>query len=122
MKNLLFTLLFLVGSSSVMANDFTYEGDWYTVRNRRLEGKMTSVVTWAGEKNGVDQWKGKFYGVWHGVRFSYDVVFSGKPDKLVGKATVDGVSYDWKGKLTKQNFTGEFESHRYDGTFSLKRK
>ena len=106
MKYALIALLLLM-CMPVAADEFTYEGPWYTgvtedgrrTGRRRLEGIMTCVV----KSTGKDKWDGRFFGVWHGVKFSYDVKFTGKPNNLKGKATIDGASYTWEGKMAQES-------------------
>ena len=117
MKYLIATLLLLI-CSSAMAEEFVYEGDWVTT-NRRLDGKMTAVVTYGPEKG---KWKSRFYGIWQGVDFDYTVDFTGPVDKLVGKATIDGASYDWQGTISQEAFKATFGGSRYRGHFDMKRK
>jgi hypothetical protein len=93
-----------------------YEGTWVTT-NRPLEGTLQCTVT----KLGDDKWRGDFTGEWQRQKFSYTVEFSGPPEKLTGKATIDGASYDWTGKMTEKEFTGKFGGSRYEGSFHLTR-
>lgn len=93
-----------------------FQGKWITVKGKFLEGIMTCNV------NSVDQksWTGTFYGTWQGVDFSYDVVWTGPKENLIGTATVDGVPYRWTGSISPEGrFKGEFKSPRYDGSFDL---
>ncbi len=102
------------------AEDGLYEGVWHTT-NRKLDGTMTCAVKNLGE----EKWTGRFYGVWQGVPFDYTVQFSGKPDKLTGKATIDGADYTWSGDMGTEDgerFKGSFGGNRYSGYFDLKRK
>lgn len=104
-----------------MADDLTYSGTWVTTKNRQLDGTMTCVATDMGQ----DKWKGHFYGEWQGRKFSYNVEFTGTPDKLVGKAVIDGADYDWTGVMDAQlpgSFKGTFTGSRYTGSFDLKEK
>lgn len=120
MKKALLTLALLFGSFGTAAAAITYEGTWVTT-NRKLDGTMTAVV----DDLGGDRWKGKFFGVWMGRKFSYDVEWTGKPDDLTGKAVIDGASYTWKGKMaptTPGSFEGTFTGSRYTGYFKLKEK
>jgi len=109
-----FTLLLC--SAAALAEDRVYEGTWNTT-NRPLDGTMTCVVTDLGDNH----WRGVFSGVWQGQEFSYKVEFSGPPEKLRGKATIDGADYVWTGAMGKE-FTGQFTGNRYDGSFRLKLK
>lgn len=95
----------------------SYSGTWNTV-NRRLNGTMTCDIT---HREG-DKWKGRFHGEWQGQRFSYNVEWSGPPEKLVGKARIDGASYEWKGEIKDDVFKGEFTGSRYNGHFNLKKR
>ncbi len=115
------SLMLLLCCGWAMADDLKYEGTWVTVKNRKLNGDMTCVVT----ENGKDKWKGHFYGTWEGRKFSYNVDFTGPPDKLVGKAVIDGADYDWTGEIGAQSpgwFKGSFTGNRYTGSFDLKQK
>ncbi|HEY2413262.1 MAG TPA: hypothetical protein VGI40_13515, partial [Pirellulaceae bacterium] len=90
MKSLLFSaavaLCSAAGfSAAAVAEDATYEGPWHTT-NRKLDGTMTCAVKDLGD----EKWSGRFYGQWQGVPFDYTVAFSGPPEKLQGKATIDG--------------------------------
>lgn len=69
----------LTNAEALSKKETIYEGTWVTT-NRRLDGRMTCVVTEAGE----NRWTGHFYGVWQGVEFSYKVNFNGPPEKNVG--------------------------------------
>ena len=127
MKSAILALLLM--STPVVAEELVYEGPWYTgitedgkpTGRRKLEGIMTAVVTPVGK----GQWQGRFYGVWHGVKFDYNVKFTGNAKKLRGKAIIDGASYDWKAVIGQQSpgwFSGTFTGSRYDGYFKLKEK
>lgn len=120
MKSILAGLVLLGASATVLARDTVYEGTWVTT-NRKLDGPMTCVVTDLGD----NQWQGHFYGVWEGVDFSYKVKFTGPPEKLRGRAVIDGADYEWTGKIRpgpKGSFEGTFWGNRYLGSFTLKRK
>lgn len=98
--------------------DLVYEGTWVTT-NRKLDGTLTCVVTPLGE----NRWRGQFSGAWEGAGFSYAVDFTGPPDKLHGRAVIDGADYEWTGALTPGpggSFRGSFGGSRYVGSFSLK--
>ena len=102
------------------AKETTYEGTWRTT-NRRLDGRMTCVVRELGD----ERWNGHFYGVWQGVSFSYRVTFSGPPNKLSGKAEIDGADYAWTGAIkpgAPATFVGSFDGNRYRGDFHLAQK
>lgn len=130
MKNFLLALLLALPCVSaaplpqqVVAQDkkdLVYEGTWKTT-NRKLDGTMIAEVT----DLGGGKWKGRFYGVWQGVKFDYKVEFSGPPDKLTGKARIDGADYNWKGSMGTESpgfFKGTFDGSRYIGSFDLKTK
>ena len=102
------------------AKDLVYEGAWVTT-NRQLDGTMTCVVTDLGD----NKWRGHFHGVWFGQEFSYEVEFSGPPDKLRGQAVIDGADYEWTGQMSKGatgRFKGKFWGSAYNGYFNLKQK
>ena len=50
-----FTSVHAVGITA----ETVFEGDWQTT-NRKLDGKMTCVVTDLGS----EKWRGRFYGIW----------------------------------------------------------
>lgn len=105
---------------AISADDGVYEGTWRTT-NRRLDGTMTCVAK--DQQDG--KWTGRFYGIWQGVPFDYTVAFTGNPDKLTGKATIDGADYTWTGDMSTEDggrFKGTFGGNRYTGYFDLKRK
>jgi hypothetical protein len=102
------------------AADLVYEGEWHTT-NRKLDGTMTCVVTDLGNET----WRGRFFGVWQGVRFDYPVTFTGPPSNLSGTATIDGANYVWKGQISEsspRSFKGTFGGTRYTGHFDLEEK
>src|SRR3954463_2138316 len=106
MRNMLLAMLLLVPPSRASAEDRVYEGTWLT-SNRPLDGTMTCVVTDLGD----NQWRGHFSGTWEGQEFSYKVDFPGPPEKLHGRATIDGAEYEWFGEITKGppgTFKGRF--------------
>ena len=111
-------LTFLAGAicSSALANELVYSGTWKTT-NRPLEGEMTCVVTPVAK----DAWQGRFYGVWQGVSFDYTVDFVGPPSELIGTATIDGASYEWRGWIQRDRFKATFTGDRYEGSFDLER-
>jgi hypothetical protein len=128
MKNLIIVLL-LMFTTPAIAEEFVYEGPWYTgvteegvpTGRRKLQGRMTANI----KRTGKDTWEGRFHGIWHGVKFSYVVKFKGPPNKLKGKAVIDGASYSWSGIMGQQSpgwFNGNFDGSRYDGYFKLKEK
>jgi len=115
---LLLALLFTTSvSMSVAAQEMVFEGPWRTT-NRKLDGKMTCVVT----KVGVEKWRGRFQGIWNGVAFDHTVDFSGPTSNLRGQATIDGANYTWSGAIDEQGprrFRGTFGGSRYEGLFEL---
>ena len=120
MSNRLIVALFLVQAGAASAGDRVYEGTWVTT-NRPLDGTMTCVVTELGE----NRWRGHFSGVWHGQAFAYTVVFSGPPERLRGRAVIDGADYEWTGEMAEGSsgrFKGKYWGNRYEGSFTLKRK
>jgi hypothetical protein len=120
MKKVLLALVLALFGGTATAEDLVYEGTWVTT-NRQLDGRMTCVATDLGS----NKWKGRFYGVWQGRKFDYTVEWTGTPDKLTGKATIDGAKYDWKGEMGAQSpgwFKGSFTGNRYIGSFDLKEK
>jgi len=113
-------LVLLASCAAAGAKDLVYEGTWVTT-NRQLDGTMTCVVTDLGD----NKWRGHFYGVWSGQKFSYKVDFRGPPDKLRGQAVIDGADYEWTGEMGKGSpgsFKGKFWGSRYTGHFALKQK
>jgi hypothetical protein len=112
-------------SGSVAAEDAIYEGLWRTT-NRKLDGTMTCIVRDLGrDQSGQTKWSGRFYGIWQGVPFDYTVAFAGPPEKLTGKAQIDGADYTWTGDMNADadgRFKGTFGGNRYTGYFDLKRK
>jgi hypothetical protein len=109
---------FLLFLCSECRAEYVYSGTWVTVKNRKLNGTMDCVLTRVDK----EKWKGKFSGVYGGSPFSYSVDWIGKPDRLSGQSRIDGVEYEWTGKITKSVFEGNFKSRRYDGSFNLKTK
>lgn len=96
----------------------TFEGEWRTTRNRRLDGIMKCHV----RRNG-DVYDCRFWGTWQGIDFEYNVKFDGPLDDLKGHpCTIDGARYQWKGSIVDGVFKGDYESNRYDGWFELKEK
>jgi len=118
MKAMLFGAVVAI-CSTAWGEDAVYEGDWHTT-NRKLDGTMACAVKDLGE----GKWSGRFYGVWQGVPFDYTVTFSGPPDKLQGKATIDGADYLWSGNFNSDEgrFKGNFGGNRYSGYFDLAKK
>src|SRR5438552_1471898 len=117
MRTILLGVLLLAPSGTAVAKELGYEGTWVTT-NRPLEGTMTCVITDLGN----DTWRGRFSGVWEGQPFSYTVQFSGPPERLRGRAVIDGADYEWTGAMDADSFKGRFGGNRYEGSFSLKRK
>lgn len=97
----------------------TYEGTWVTT-NRPLDGVMTCELVDFGN----ERWSGHFYGEWQGAPYSYKVDISGPPERLQGKARIDGAHYDWTGAIDRKTgmFTATFGGERYFGSFNLKAK
>lgn len=93
----------------------TFEGRWDTTRHKRLDGIMKCHVT----KQSDERWKGRFWGVWQGVSYDYNVEFEGPLDNLRGKAIIDGAPYEWSGSIQGGEFKAEFNG-LYLGSFSLK--
>src|SRR5690349_20668785 len=98
MRNILICLVVLVLSATAGAKDLVYEGTWVTT-NRKLDGPITCVVTDLGDNH----WRGHFYGAWQGATFSYLVDFSGPPEKLRGRAVIDGANYEWIGTMGNES-------------------
>jgi hypothetical protein len=120
MKTILMTIVLMLCCGTAMAAELVYEGTWLTT-NRKLDGTMTCVVT----DKGKDKWQGRFYGIWQGVKFDYKVDWSGPPEKMIGKAMIDGANYEWTGEMTPETpgtFKGKFTGDRYTGSFDLKQK
>src|SRR5262245_29827917 len=117
MRTFLTCLVLLVSAASACARDLVYRGTWVTT-NRKLDGALTCVVTDLGD----DRWRGHFYGSWNGREFSYKVDFRGPPEKLRGRAVIDGADYEWTGQMTGGRFKGKFWGNRYRGHFSLEQE
>jgi len=119
MKFLVFVILFFAFSLTAMGQekDYVYEGPWNTT-NRKLDGIQTAIVKSTGE----DQWSGKFFGVWQGVKYDYTVKFTGKANALKGTAVIDGANYQWTGTIDQEKFEGRFTGDRYTGSFDMTRK
>ena len=117
MNTILVGFFLLASPPAQGPGDRVYEGTWVTT-NRRLEGTLTCVVT----DLGGEQWRGRFSGAWQRVSFAYTVDFTGPPEKLRGKAVIDGADYDWTGDLGGHEFKGRFTGNRYHGSFRLKEK
>src|SRR4051812_47415558 len=120
MRNTLIAMLVLVSAATASAKELVFHGTWVTT-NRKLDGTMTCVVTDLGD----NKWRGHFYGTWEGVDFSYKVEFTGPPEKLHGRAVIDGADYEWSGEMSQESpgwLKGKFWGNRYLGSFSLKEK
>jgi len=118
MRNCLAGALLLTAAVESGAGELAYEGTWVTT-NRPLDGTMTCVVT----ERGDNQRRGHFHGSWQGQPFSYTVDFTGPPERLRGRAVIDGADYEWTGQMTtgpRGSFTGKFWGNRYNGSFALK--
>src|SRR5437763_11018031 len=94
MRTLLIGLLLFAAPMMASAEDAVYEGTWVTT-NRPLDGTLTCVVT----DLGGNRWRGHFSGTWEGQAFSYEVDFSGPPERLRGRAVIDGADYEWTGEM-----------------------
>jgi hypothetical protein len=119
MRCILAGLVLLAASAAAEARGLVYEGTWVTT-NRKLDGTLKCVVTDLGN----NRWRGHFSGSWQGRKFSYKVDFTGPPDRLRGRAVIDGADYQWTGKMDTApggSFKGQFGGSRYAGRFSLKR-
>jgi hypothetical protein len=110
-------VLLTVGASPAFARDYEFEGTWNTT-NRKLDGRMTCIMTDLGEQ----KWQGRFFGVWQGVPFDYSVSFSGPLTELRGTAVIDHANYIWAGRVDEGSpalFRGNFDGDRYRGSFEL---
>lgn len=128
LRKLLFVLLVLSSCGFAAAQKF--EGPWITPSYR---GILKCDLTDLGkDKKGVQRWKGRFYGYWQGINYSYNVQWTGPANKMKGTATIDGRPYTWTGKILKkktksrgtvEEFTGEFRSalRSHTGTFKMSR-
>lgn len=112
----LIALLVVLFCSVAQAEDYFFQGSW-RADNRPIDGPMSCDFKTLGN----NKYKAKFYGIWQGVPFEYNVTFSGTPDKLKGTATVDHVPYTWEGSADTDNFRGSYTSYRYHGSFTLKK-
>jgi hypothetical protein len=117
MRTILAALVVVAFSTPVGAQEYVYEGRWI-VTNREIDGAMTGVV----KSLGNNKWHARFYGEWQGLSYSYEVEFSGPPQKLSGTAVIDDANYVWTGSIAQEGFVGSFTGDRYVGTFTLKRK
>jgi hypothetical protein len=108
--------LFVAIAPAARGREAVYSGPWKTT-NRKLDGTMTCTV----RKVGKEKWQGRFWGTWQGVDFDYNVDFSGPPDHLRGTAIIDGVPYEWKGRISAKQFRANFGGDRYSGSFDLQR-
>lgn len=110
--SLLFVLLPLA-----RGEEFIYSGPWICTKGKRIDGVMKAHVT----PIKANEWKARFWGVWQGVAFDYTVPFNGADDSLIGKATIDGARYEWKGTIDRKQFKATFTGDRYDGSFDMSR-
>ena len=119
-----------------------YAGPWVTTKNKKLDGTTNCEI----KQLTNDRWQGRFWGVWQQVPFDYTVEFDrvkDPPERLetaqakttkkvdlktepfgipvAGKAMIDGASYDWIGRLARQQFNIEFTGSRYEGHLELTR-
>src|SRR4051794_28658535 len=118
MRTILLWVVLLIPSSGASARDQLYEGTWVTT-NRSLDGTLRCVIT---DLRG-NQWRGHFSGAWQGQAFSYQVDFSGPPERLRGRAVIDGADYEWTGEMSQGPsgwFRGRFTGNRYEGSFRLR--
>lgn len=119
------SVLFLLIVSSAIAEDYRFTGAWQTNRSRTKQA-LDGPITCDFKSLGNEKYSAKFYGIWQGVPYEYDVKFTGKPDtnprELTGTAMVDGVPYTWTGTADKAQFNGSFTSHNYVGSFSLRNR
>ncbi len=108
----------ILGATCVAAcgAEAVYAGPWKTT-NRKLDGTVTCAIRRIDKEN----WHGRFWGTWQGIDFDYAVDFSGPPDHLHGQATIDGATYEWKGRINARQFRANFGGDRYSGSFDLKR-
>src|SRR5690242_7971095 len=99
-------------------NELRFAGAWVTTKNKKLDGNANCEV----KQLSTDHWQGKFWGVWQHVPFDYTVEFTADKPKqkgelsvamtdnladrpggkdqehrVVGKAVIDGATYDWTG-------------------------
>ena len=113
-----------------------YQGPWVTTKNKKLNGDANCEI----KQTSKNRWQGRFWGVWQQVAFDYTVEFgvdtneqkprilfarekAGKTAEVpvMGTATIDGASYEWKGQLSIEEFNIEFTGSRYEGSLQLKR-
>src|SRR5262249_28377362 len=87
MRSSLAWVVLLLSCGAAGAKDLVFVGTWVTT-NRPLDGTLTCVVTDLGD----NRWRGHFSGAWQGREFSYRVDFSGPPERLRGRATIDGAA------------------------------
>ena len=112
------SLLMVFGIASLAsANPYTFHGTWHTTARRQLAGTQTAVI----ERVSLEEWRGHFYGTWHGADFSYTVTFSGPPNALRGTAVIDGTPYEWTGSINQKKLRGKFDGG-YTGSFDMDRR
>jgi hypothetical protein len=117
-----------------------YLGPWLTTSTKKLNGTTNCEI----KQLTNDHWQGRFWGEWQKVPFDYTVEFDrvrNPPEGLetaqtkvtknvdlknepfgipvAGKAMIDGASYDWIGRLTRDQFNIEFTGSRMRATWSL---
>lgn len=117
LQMLLISALLAVGAAPAIARDYEFEGTWRTT-NRKLDGRMTCIMTDLGDQ----KWQGRFFGVWQGVAFDYHVDFSGPLTELRGTAVIDQANYAWAGRVDEgspTSFRVNFDGDRYRGSFEL---
>jgi hypothetical protein len=103
---------FTVGAGTTQER--VYQGTWKTT-DRPMSGSVTCVITPVAK----DRWTGRFSGKWQGADFDYKTDFRGPSSDLRGTATIDGVPYQWRGRIDSQGFQANF-SGGYRGSFDLR--
>lgn len=83
------------------------------------QGKLSASVI---KEQGKDKWSAGLTMEYRGRSYFYPVTFSGKPDRLKGKASVLMMTFAASGQMKGDTFSGTFISQDYSGTFSLKEK
>jgi hypothetical protein len=117
MKRLLAILLIPAACAPACGAELLYRGTWSTTGNRKLDGEMTCAVTRVTKET----WRGHFHGTYQGAPFEYKVDFAGPANDVKGTATIDGVPYRWRGRITGTQFKANFAGS-YSGSFDLKRE
>jgi len=121
MKKIFLVIALSFFTTPVFANPYTFGdrvdttfGDWKTY-NPPLEGPMRAVVT----RVSAEEWRATFDGVWEGQPYIYTVEFTGPPNDLRGRATINGAKYRWRATIDKKKFRANFTGNRYTGRFDL---